>query len=143
MNITVLLRNDGVNADCGLADLTVANDEFALAAANRNHRVDGFDPGLDGSVHILATHYPRSNPLNGAIAAKLDWAFAVDGFAECIDYAANQPSPNRDGSDAPGTAHGHPLGNFGVFTHNDDADAAAFQVEGNTNNTVCELNQFL
>ena len=40
------LADDGVNADRCLAGRTVADDQFALAAANRNHRINRHDPRL-------------------------------------------------------------------------------------------------
>ncbi len=42
----VLLIDDRVDRDGGLAGLTVADDELALAAADGDHRVDGLDAGL-------------------------------------------------------------------------------------------------
>ena len=41
-----LLVHDRVDGDGGLAGLAVADDQLALAAADRDHRVDGLDPGL-------------------------------------------------------------------------------------------------
>ena len=40
-HVAAFLIDNRVDADGGLAGLPVADDEFALAAANRNHRVDG------------------------------------------------------------------------------------------------------
>jgi hypothetical protein len=40
------LVDDRVHADGRLAGGTVADDQFALAAANRNHRVNRHDAGL-------------------------------------------------------------------------------------------------
>jgi hypothetical protein len=41
-----LLVDDRVHRDGGLARLAVADDQLALAAADRDHRVDGLDAGL-------------------------------------------------------------------------------------------------
>jgi hypothetical protein len=45
-NSGIFLVDYGVNRDCGFAGLTVANDQFALPASDRNKRVDGLNPGL-------------------------------------------------------------------------------------------------
>ncbi len=49
-----LLVDDRVDGDGGLARLAVADDQLALAAADRDERVDGLDAGLDRRVDRLA-----------------------------------------------------------------------------------------
>ena len=44
------LVNDRVNCDRRLAGLTIANDQFALAAADRHHRVNGLQACLHGLI---------------------------------------------------------------------------------------------
>ena len=46
-DVLPLLVDDRVDADRGLAGAAVADDELALAAADRDHRVDGLEPGLE------------------------------------------------------------------------------------------------
>ena len=53
------LVEDGVDADRGLAGLAVADDQLALAAADRGLRVDGLDAGLQRLAHALALHHRR------------------------------------------------------------------------------------
>ena len=43
----VLLVENGVHGDGGFPGLAVSDDEFALAAADRDHGVDTFDAGLE------------------------------------------------------------------------------------------------
>ena len=45
-HVLVLLVDDGIDSNSGLAGLAVANDEFALATADRNHGVNSDDTGL-------------------------------------------------------------------------------------------------
>src|SRR5262249_56124952 len=47
------LVEDGIDADRRLAGLPVADDELALAPADRGHCVDGLDPGLQGLLPAL------------------------------------------------------------------------------------------
>ena len=49
-----LLVEDGVDGDGGLARLAVADDQLALAAADRGHGVDGLDARLQRLGHRLA-----------------------------------------------------------------------------------------
>ena len=53
-DVLALLVDDRVDRDGGLAGLAVADDQLALAAADRDHRVDGLDAGLQRLVHRLA-----------------------------------------------------------------------------------------
>src|SRR3546814_4122553 len=54
-----LLIDDGVERDGGLAGLAVADDELALAAADRDQRVDRLEAGLHRLVHRLARDAAR------------------------------------------------------------------------------------
>ena len=56
----VLLVQDGVERDGGLAGLAVADDELALAAADRHHAVDGLEAGLHRLAHRLAVDDARA-----------------------------------------------------------------------------------
>ena len=73
----------------GLAGLAVADDQLALAAADRGHRVDRLDAGLQRLVHGLAAHdarAPGSPCAAGCVADEV--ALAVDRLAERVDDAA-------------------------------------------------------
>ena len=52
--VAALLVDDRVDRDGGLARLAVADDQLALAAADRDQGVDGLDAGLDRRVDRLA-----------------------------------------------------------------------------------------
>ena len=45
-DVLAALVDDRVDRDRGLAGLAVADDQLALAAADRHHRVDRLEPGL-------------------------------------------------------------------------------------------------
>ena len=51
--VTAFLIDDGVQNHRGLAGLPIADNQFALASADRNHRVDSFDTGLQRLTHWL------------------------------------------------------------------------------------------
>ena len=61
--VVALAVDDGVERDGGLAGLAVADDQLALAAANRNHAVDGLQPSRHRLAHRLAVNHAGSNAL--------------------------------------------------------------------------------
>src|ERR1700676_2307727 len=50
----VILVDDRVDGDRGLPGLAITDDQLALTAADRDHRVDGFETGLQRRVDVLA-----------------------------------------------------------------------------------------
>ena len=60
----VLLVDDRVDGDRRLAGLAVTDDQLALAAADRDHRVDGLDAGHDRLVDVLALGHARRDALD-------------------------------------------------------------------------------
>jgi hypothetical protein len=58
LHALTLLVEDRVDGDGGLARLAVADDQLALAAADRRHGVDGLDAGLQRLAHRLAPTMP-------------------------------------------------------------------------------------
>src|SRR5438270_1829834 len=63
-NILASLVDDRVKRHGGFAGLAIANDQFALTAANWYHRINCFDTGLERLLHGLPVHNARSNTLN-------------------------------------------------------------------------------
>ena len=63
----VPLVDDGVDRQGSLAGLAVADDELTLAAADRNHRVDGLEARLQRLVHGLAVDDARRLALQGHV----------------------------------------------------------------------------
>ena len=90
-----LLVDDGVDRHGGLAGLAVADDQFALAAADRDQGVDGLEAGLHRLMHRLARNDAgRLDVDAAAFGDVLDFALAVDGIAQRIHDAAQQaPCP--------------------------------------------------
>src|SRR5690606_38955689 len=85
-----LLVDDRVDGDSGLAGLTVTDDQFALTAADRHHRVDRLDAGLQRLVHGLTGDHTGGDLLDGRRQLGVDRALAIDGLTQSVDHAANQ-----------------------------------------------------
>ena len=64
-----LLVDDRVDGDGGLAGAAVADDQLALAAADRDHRVDRLDARLQRLLHRLADDDARRLALDLARVA--------------------------------------------------------------------------
>ena len=65
--------------------LAVADEELALATADRRHRIDGLDTGLKWLEHGLALHDGRCLHLEEPTLRRLDGPLAVNGVAKRID----------------------------------------------------------
>src|SRR5690606_34274702 len=125
-----LLVQDGVDGDGGLADLTVANDQLALAAADRDQGVDG----LHARLHRLVNRFTRDDAgglhVDAATLGELDRALAVDRLAQRVDDAAQQALADRHVHDLAQAAHVVALGDGGVRAEDHGADVVALQVQG-------------
>src|SRR5690606_37087987 len=82
-----LLVDEGVDRDGGLAGLAIADDQFALAAADGDERVERLHAGLDGFVHRGARDDARRLDFDAHALVGLDRALAIDRVAEAIDDA--------------------------------------------------------
>ena len=92
----LLLVDDGVDADRGLAGLAVTDDQLALAAADRRHGVDGLDAGLQR----LADALPLRPPRRPAAPAARCSSEAISprpsiGCAERVDHPAQEGVADR------------------------------------------------
>ena len=88
--VLALLIDDGVDRHRGFAGLAVADDQLALAAADRHHRVDRLEAGLHRLRHRFARNHARRDFLDDVGQLGIDRAFAVDRLPERIDHAPDQ-----------------------------------------------------
>src|SRR5208337_1764912 len=139
--VVALAVDDGVERDGGLAGLAVANDQFALAAANRDHAVDGLQPGRHRLANWLAVDYARSNALQCDELVGGDRSFVVDGLAERVDHAADHGVAHRHAHDVPGALDLVAFLDFGVLAEQHHAYLVFLQVHGETGYAVRELQQ--
>ena len=88
-HVLTLLVDDRVDRHGGLAGLAVADDQLALATADRHHRVDGLQAGLHRLVDRLARDHARSDLFDHVGHLGVDRALAVDRLAQRVDHAAD------------------------------------------------------
>ncbi len=138
MLILAWLR-DRVERDGRLARGAVADDQFALAAADGDHRVNGHDARLHRLADAFALDDARRDVFDRVKLLALDRPLAVDGLADGVDHAAEQPLAHRHGEQAAGRAD---LGAFDdalVVAEQDRADLGFFEVEREAEHAVGEL----
>src|SRR6185295_11352891 len=95
LNARALLVDDRVNRERGLAGLAVADDQLALAAADRHHRVDRLVAGLHRLADALAPHHARRDTLDRRTLAGLHRALAIERVAERVHHAAEHLGTDR------------------------------------------------
>ena len=134
--------DDGVERDGRLAGLAVADQQFALAAADGDHGVDGLDAGGHGLPHALASDDAGGDALDGQRLGGVDRALVVDGLAEGVDHAADQPLAHGHGHDFAGALDLVALFDLGVVAQQHGADLGLVEVHGETRDAVGELDQF-
>ena len=138
------LVDDCVDCDGGLADLAVADDELALAAAYGHHRVDGLDTGLKRLFDGLAVDDTRSLALQRhAEQLALDGATSVDGLAENVDDTAEHTLSHGDRGDFAGALDAHALGDSVDVVEEDYADVALLEVERHAGDAVFKFHKLV
>src|SRR5690606_26489692 len=139
----LLLVDDGVHADGRLARLPVTDDQLPLAPADRRHRVDGLDAGLQRLLDRLPLHDGGRLQLERAALGGLDRALAVQGVPQRVDDAAEIAVADRDREDLAGPAGRLALLDLAEVTQDDDADLAHVQVQSQATGPVLELDELV
>ena len=133
------LADDRVDADGRLAGRAVADDQLALAAADRDHRVDRHDAGLHRLADRPAPHDPRRDLLDRIGDVARDRSLAVDRFAEHVDDASEQPFADRHLQQLAGGADLAAFLQDRVVAENDDADFGLLEAQRQAGDAVAEI----
>jgi hypothetical protein len=131
----------GVDQDGGLAGLAVADHELALAAADRDHRVDRLDAGLERLLHRLALDHAGRHRLDVPELVRRDRALAVDRLAERVDHAADQGVADGDAGDVAGRIDRVAFLDLVVGAEQHRAHVVLFEVEHHADDVAGELEQ--
>ena len=136
-----LLVDDRVDGDGGLARLAVADDQLALAAADRDQGIDGLDARLDGRVDRLADDDARGDPFDGSRLGGFDRSLVVERLAERVHDATEQPLADGHVDDAARGLDRVAFLDRGGVAEQDRADRLFLEVEGDAHHPVGELEQ--
>ena len=135
------LANDRIDADGGLTDLAVADDQFALPPADRGHRVDRLDAGVHRLIDRLAGDHARGDHLDPAKFARFDRPPAVDGGARGVDDATQQRLADGNLGDLSGSLHDIAFLDVGHLAQHRHADVVALKVQYHAENAAREFKQ--
>ena len=125
-----LLIDDRVDRDGGLAGAAVADDQLALAAADRDHRVDRLDAGLERLLHRLPDDDARRDHLDlAARHARDDRPRPSTGSPSASTTRPSIAGPDRHLEQAAGAADLVAFLELEVVAHDDGADVVLLQVE--------------
>src|SRR5581483_10382612 len=139
IDVEAFLIDDRIHRDRGLAGLPVADDQLALAAADRNHRVDRLDPGLQRLADGLPLHDAGRADFDPAPLIRLNRPLSIERRADRIDHAAHERRTNRDLGDAAGALDRITFLDAGVLAHQHDADAVFLEVQRDAVQAAREL----
>ncbi len=134
-----LLVQDRVDGDRRLARLAVADDQLALASADRGHGVDRLDAGLHRLVDRLPIGDAGGGRLDQARLVRQDRPLVVDRHAERVDHPADHRLADRHAEELAGCGDGLALVDLCKVAEDDHADRRLFEVECQAADPVREL----
>ena len=138
-HVLILVVDDRVDRDRGLAGLAVADDQLALAAADRDHRVDRLQAGLHRLLDALALDHARRLVLGRAGLGGVDVAGAVERTAKRIDQAAEELLADWDLEQLAGALDRVALDDALPVAEHDHADVVLLEVEREPGHVVGKL----
>src|ERR1700704_3000925 len=139
LGVERLLVENGIERDRGLAGLAVADDQLALAAADRDQRVDRLQAGRHRLVDRFARNDAGRLDVDAHPLVGLDRALAVDRIAERIDHAAEQALADRGIDNGAGALDGLAFLDLAVGAEDHDADIVGLEIERHAAGAVLEL----
>ena len=142
-DVLALLVDDGVGRERRLTGLAVADDELALAAADRDHGVDGLDTGLKRNGDALALQDAGGRGLDGGEFLRLDGALAVNRLTQRVNDASDELVADGDGDDTAGAADGVALADALFVTQHNDGNGVFLQVLRHAVHAAGELQQLV
>ena len=137
------LVDDRVDGYGGLAGLTVADDEFPLATADRDHRVDRHDSGLERLGDGLTEYYTGSLALQRHLRqVSFDLAESVKRNAKRIDHSSEHLLTDLDGGDPSGSADCHSFLDLIGRAEKHGTDIVLLKVHHDTHDSALKFEQF-
>ena len=125
----------------GLAGLPVADDQLALAAADRDHGVDRLQARLHRLLDALPVDHARSDALDRVELGRLDRALVVDRAAQGVHDAPDQRRADRHLDDPPRATDFLAFLDVLRLAEENDADLVLLEVQGEAENVVAEVHE--
>src|SRR5699024_2712442 len=116
--------------DGGLAGLAVTNDQLALPATDRRHRVDRLQAGLHRLTDLLAVHHAGGLQLQGTPLVDVgDLTETVDRVAHRVHDTAEVAVADRHRQHVAGALDGGALLDALGVTEHHDTDVPGVEVQ--------------
>ena len=135
----VLLVENRIDRNRGLPRLTVADDQLPLTPADRHHRVDRLQAGLQRLLDRLPIHHAGRQPLDRRERLGRDRSFAVDWLTERVHDAAEQLVAHRYRDDAARALDQVPFLDLLELAQEHRADAFFLEVQRDAEHAVRKL----
>ncbi len=136
------LIDDRIDGDGGLAGLAITDDQFALTAADRNHRINGLNARLQRFTNGLPGIHTGRHDFNAGRMRRLDRPFPVDGLTDRIDHTTDQRFTDRNFCDTAGALDRIPFLDSHIVAHQHGADVVLFQIQGDAIESAWKLEHF-
>jgi hypothetical protein len=137
-----LLVDDGVDADGGFSGLAVTNHKLALSATDWDHRVNGFDSGLEWFLYWLSFDNTRSENFDESEFVGWDWTKTVKRLAKRVHDTTKKTLTHWDLDNLSGFADLVPFLDLGFIADENSTDGIFFKVKGKSHDAVWELKEF-
>ncbi len=140
--VVAFLVQNGIERDCGLAGLTVADNQLALTTANRDHRVNRLEAGRHRLMHRFTRDDAGGLHVGHAAVFGYNRAFAIDRVAKAVNNAAQQRFAYRHVNDRLGALDRVAFLDVAVRAEDHDADVIDFKVQRHAPDTAGKLDHF-
>src|SRR5215468_5194899 len=140
-NVAAFLVDDRIDGNRGLAGLPIADDQFTLSTANRNHAVNSLESRLQRFFNRLTCDDTGRLDLDAPAILCVDGASAVDSLAQGIDDPSYQGLTYRDLGDPAGAFDRIALFNHIGFAEKRGSHVVFFEVQRDAENVVREFQQ--
>src|SRR3989344_2497554 len=141
-DILALLVDDGIDSDSCFSRLAIADDEFALSAADRDEGIDGLDAGLYRLIDRLAGNDAPGDFLYRVKCRCVDFSLAIDRHTERRKDAADDILSDWHGKDFPRAFDDHPFADIIRFSHKHHAHFPLFEILCHAECPVLEFHHF-
>ena len=125
--------------DGGFTRLAVADDQFALSATDRNHRVNRFQTGLKRFFNRLTVNNSGRDAFDRIKLVGDNFAFAVNRLSERVNDATDQRVADRNAHNALCAFDFVAFFDFLKIAEKHRSDLVFFEVECETANVVTEI----
>src|SRR6266404_5178290 len=139
--VFALLVDDRIHGDRGLSRLAIADDQLALSAADRHHRIDRLKTRLKRLLHRLSIDNTWRHALDFVELLGDDRTLVIDRVAERIHHSTDHCFAHRHTHDPAGALYHVAFFDRLVVAKQHDADLVFFKVQRQAPDFVGKLEQ--